>query len=76
MYQLTLSIPKQKLRTEKESSSADDEINCENLENLDQSKNEDETNDDDEVYLCDSCDHVFNEIEYLIDHYGETSHNI
>ena len=53
-----------------------DEINCEDLIKLDQSKHEDETNDDDEVYPCDSCDHVFNEIEDLIDHYGEIAHNI
>ena len=65
----------QKLRTEKEPSSAGDDNNCENPEELDQSKREDDTNDEDEVYPCDSCDQVFNEIEDLIDHYGETAHN-
>ena len=43
--------------------------------NLDQSKHDDETNDDDEVYPCDSCDNIFDEIEDLIEHYGETAHN-
>ena len=37
---------------------------------------EDETKDDDKVYPCDLCNHVFNKIEDLIDLYGETAHNI
>jgi hypothetical protein len=38
-------------------------------------KHEDENNHEDESYPCDTFEHVFNEIEDLIDHYGETGHN-
>ena len=38
-------------------------------------KHEDELDDEDEVYPCDTCENVYNEIEDLIDHYGETAHN-
>ena len=62
--------------TQKEPANSGDEINCENRENLDESINEDETNDDEEAHPCDSCDFVFNDIEDLIEHYGETAHNI
>ena len=30
---------------------------------------------EDELHPCDTCEQVFNEIEDLIDHYGETAHN-
>ena len=36
---------------------------------------EDETNYDDQVYPCDTCENVYDDIEELIDHYGETAHN-
>ena len=52
------------------------ELELAGTEDLDQSKHDDETNDNDEVHPCDSCDHVFNDIEDLIEHYGETAHNI
>jgi hypothetical protein len=34
---------------------------------------EDERND--EVYPCDTCENVNDDIQELIDHYGETAHN-
>ena len=52
-------------------SEGDSEMELAASNDLDQSKH-----DDDEVYPCDSCDNVFNDIEDLIDHYGETAHNI
>ena len=57
-------------------SEEDSEMELAGTKDLDQSKHDDETNDNDLVYPCDSCDHVFNDIEDLIDHYGETAHNI
>ena len=29
-----------------------------------------------ELFPCDSCDKIFEEIEDLIEHYGETAHNL
>ena len=40
-----------------------------------ESEHEDENNDEDEFHPCDSCEKVFNDIEDLIEHYGETAHN-
>ena len=40
-----------------------------------ETKHEDEIEEEDEVYPCDTCDNIYNEIEDLIDHYGETAHN-
>ena len=55
--------------TEDVSSSAETEYN-------DQSKSEDQSDDNDEVYPCLSCAFVFDDLDDLIDHYGETGHNI
>ena len=38
-------------------------------------QHENENNDVDECYPCDTCDNVYTDIEELIDHYGETAHN-
>ena len=40
-----------------------------------ESKHEDDNNDEDESYPCDTCEHIFYDIEDLIEHYGETAHN-
>ena len=45
-------------------------------EDIEKSKPENETSDDDEVYPCLSCEIVFDDLDDLIDHYGETGHNI
>jgi hypothetical protein len=48
-----------------------EEILTKHVEN----KHEDEMNVEDEFHPCDTCKQVLNEIEDLIDHYGETAHN-
>ena len=55
--------------TEDASSSAESEDN-------NQSKSENHSDDNDEVYPCLSCEFVFDDLDDLIDHYGETGHNI
>ena len=40
-----------------------------------ETEHDNEKNDDDEIYPCDTCEKVYNEIEDLIEHYGETAHN-
>ena len=55
--------------TEDASSSAESEDN-------DQSKSENHSDDNDEVYPCLSCEFVFDDLDDLIDHNGETGHNI
>ena len=40
-----------------------------------ETKHDNEKNDDDESYPCDTCENIYKEIEDLIDHYGETAHN-
>ena len=54
-------------RTDKDSAIVADDENLDNTEH--------ENNDDDEYHPCDSCDIIYNDIEDLIDHYGETGHN-
>ena len=36
-------------------------------------ENDDE--DEDESYPCDTCENIYKDIEDLIEHYGETAHN-
>ena len=40
-----------------------------------ENKHGDEKYDEDEFHPCDTCELVFNDIEDLIEHYGETAHN-
>ena len=39
-------------------------------------EHDDDDGQSEEIFPCDSCDKIYDEIEDLIEHYGETAHNI
>ena len=55
--------------SENESTSKDD-----NIQHIDEHESDDDQSE--ELFPCDSCDKIYDEIDDLIEHYGETAHNI
>jgi hypothetical protein len=67
-----------KKSNKKDKSESEDKFSFPNKQTLTkhvETKHKDELDDEDEVYPIDTCENIYNEIEDLIDHYGETAHN-
>ena len=66
--------------SQKDTIEIEDEFSCEECEEKfpnkkTLAKHVETKHEDDEVYPCDTCENVYDEIEELIEHYGETAHN-